>query len=237
MSRLIKLQIRNVFYNKMFYVCLGLTLLMSPILTFIISLNMPSTTIKVFPEIISFMAVDSGLISAIFIALFFCFDFSEGTTKNIIARGYTRTQLLISKYVASFVGVAAMHLASCLLIFILFINNGLGYEDGMIYSLINSILYAITYLFFYGTMSFLLEKNGSAIVACIFVPSIIPAVLGLIDTYFKINIAKFWIDNLSNKLIEKPSLANLGLPVTFYIIYIIAFIAAGIYLSKRKEIK
>jgi len=36
---------------------------------------------------------------------FSCLDHSEGTAKNIIGRGFTRWQLLISKYIANIIGV------------------------------------------------------------------------------------------------------------------------------------
>ena len=99
MNKLIKLQLRNVFHNKLFYVCLGLMLASTSLLKFLTSSNMQ--TIKVFPEIINFLSSEVGIISTIFIALFCCFDFNEGTTKNIISRGYNRNQFLFSKYIVS----------------------------------------------------------------------------------------------------------------------------------------
>ena len=238
MNKLIKLHLRNVFHNKLFYVCLGLTLLMSPILTFIGSTNSTNTeTLKVFPQIMSFLSNEVGLMSIIFITLFCCFDFNEGTTKNIVARGYTRTQLLFSKYTVSLIGIFTMYIITTLLTFILFIKNGIGYESSMLYPLINSIVGIIAYTIFYATMSYLLEKNGSAIIACLFVPTIIPAILGLIDSKLNLSISKIWIDNVSSKFITNPTLSNLGLSILFYVIYIVLFIIIGIKLLKKKEIK
>ena len=135
MKNLIKLQFRNLFHNKLFYVCLIITLL-SPILDFIAEIvipNIPSLAenilkdgikyTKVFPEFIDFLSGGIGLIGKIFIALFCCFDFTEGTTKNIIARGYSKTQFLLSKYITTTIGLFIMYIITFFLTFILFIKN------------------------------------------------------------------------------------------------------------------
>ena len=82
MKRLLKLQFRNVFHNKLFYVCLGLSLLLGPVLSIVLSLtlsNMFQTgngiDQKVLPQIISFLGSELGLVSIIYIALFSCLDF------------------------------------------------------------------------------------------------------------------------------------------------------------------
>ena len=103
MRNLVKLQIRNIFHNKLFYVCLGIILFISPIADFITGIFMPqSGSLKVMPQIMEFLSGEVGIVSKIFIALFCCFEFSNETTKNIIAKGYTRVQLLFSKYIGSF---------------------------------------------------------------------------------------------------------------------------------------
>ena len=49
-----------------------------------------------------------SIIGMLFITIFCTFDFSEGTTKNIIGRGYSRIKLLISKYIGSFIGIITL---------------------------------------------------------------------------------------------------------------------------------
>ena len=238
MKKLLKLQIRNIFHNKLFYICLGLTLLTEPIMEFAMTLHSKNIeSIRVFPQIVSFLSSEVGIISLIFIALFCSFDFNEGTTKNIIARGYTRTQFLYSKYIASLFGLLIMYIITISLIFILFIRNGLGFESTMIYQLINSLFFIITYTILYATMSVILEKNGAAIIACMFAPNIISLLLGLADSHFKINISKFWLDNVFIKFTTNPTLSNLTNSIVFCIIYTIVFILLGNKILKNKEIK
>lgn len=238
MNRLIKFQVRNMFKQKSFYVCLCLLILMGPILTFIGAFNTPNyETIKVIPQMVSLLSGEISLLSTIFIALFCCLDFNEGTTKNIIGRGYSRTQVLLSKYIVSLIGLFSFYIISFMVIFCLFGINGLGYENVMLYSIINSIFRIIAYTIFFSTISFILEKNGSAIIACLFAPSIIQTVLSLVDSKLKIDISKYWITNVSNEFLSNSSLANLNYSITFYIIYIVIFITLGISIIKKREIK
>ena len=234
MNRLIKLQFRNLFHSKLFYVCTGLTLLLNVGLSF---LSQETSTLKVLPQITDFLSSELSIISVIFISLFSCLDFNEGTTKNIIARGYTRTQLLFSKFITILSGLLIMYLASALLIFIIYLKNGLGYDSSLPYTLINSIVSIIAYTIFYATISFILEKNGTSIIACLFVPNIISLVLGLIDSKLKLNISDFWIDNASTKFLQAKTLPNLTSSLIFYLIYIIIIITIGTQILKKKEIK
>lgn len=184
----------------------------------------------------NFLSSEVEIVSIIFIALFSCLDFNEGTTKNIIARGYTRTQLLLTKYIATLIGLSMMYIATIVLTFILFAKNGLGYESNMLYLFINSIIGIIANTVFYVTMAFLLEKNGSAIIACLFVPNLIPMLLSLIDSKLKLSIGDYWLDSASIKFVNNPTLQNLLWSIVYYIIYIIVFIVIGTQLLNKKEI-
>ena len=235
MKKLIKLQIRNLFHNKLFYICLILSLLMCYTSIFLSSLFAEGN--KAMNQIVSLLQGGIDIIDIVFVVLFCCYDFNDGTTKNIIARGYTKNQLLFSKYIVSIIGVSVIYLIMILLTFTLTIKNGIGYESNMILIIINSIIAIITYIIFYSTISFLLEKNGISLIVCLFVPSIISSLLGLVDLKFNINISKYWIDNISNTFIPTPTLSNLTTSIIQYLIYIIIFIVIGTQLLKKKEIK
>ena len=237
MIKLLKLQLRNVYHNKLFYICLILLLIPVIAMKFVGNLIPNMEPIKVFPEIIDFLKGEPALISIIFIILFTCLEFSEGTAKNIIARGYTKMQLLFSKYIVSLIGLFIMYIIASIIIFILFINNGIGFESNMGYMLINSIVGIIAFTIMYSTIAFLLEKNGASIIACLIVPNMIPLVLAFFDSKLKLNISDFWIDNVSNKFIDNPTLGNLSLSIIYYVIYIIIFIVIAKLVLNKKEIK
>ena len=249
MRNLLKLQLRNLFHNKLFYVCLGLTLL-SPILDFIAELvlpNIPSlsetifengfTYTKVFPQLAEFMNSAVGLVSKVFIALFCCLEFTEGNVKNIIARGYTRTQYLLSKYIATLIGLFTMYIITIVVIFVLFIKNGLGYDSSLVYPLIIDIFEIIALTTMFSTISLLLERNATAIVACLFIPIGATLLLTVCDTYLKLGISDYWIENISMIYTKNPGMGNLWLSLLYYVIYILFFMKLGNYLFKKKEIK
>lgn len=232
MKRLIRLQVRNIFHNKLFYICLGLTLL-APFLSTLIT---KEKTLLI-PEIASFLNAEISFIGIIFIAVFCCYDFSDGTTKNIIGRGYTRNQFLFSKYVACAVGLFTMYLAVVLLDVILYAKNGIGYDATQLYMIINSIFSIIAYIILFATASVLLEKNGSSIIACLFVPNLIGSAILLIDSKMKLNIGDYWIDAASSRFFENPTLNNLLISILYFAVYSCLFIFIGTRIFKKKEIK
>ena len=216
MINLIKLQVRNLFKQKFYYICVILFLLMGPVLTFLGVFNTDGySAIKIMPQIVSILTGEISLLSTIIIALFCCLDFNEGTTKNIIARGYTRTQLLLSKYIVSLIGLITMYIISFIVILILFGMNGLEYEVGMGYTIINSVFSILSYTIFFTIMSFVLEKNGSAIIACLFAPSVIQTIFSLVDSKLNIEISKYWITNVSNEFTLNGTLSNLMHSIVF----------------------
>lgn len=238
MKRLIKLQVRTIFHNKLFYVCLALQLLTSPIITYIGSIATKiQLETKVFPQIMSFMTNELGIISTIFVALFCSYDFNEGIAKNIVARGYSKTKLLLSKYIASLIGLLTMYGITVLVIVALFFKNGMGYEPQMLLQLIHSAFSIIAYTVIYGTIAFLLEKNGSVIITCLFAPNIITLILGLADTNLHTNVSKYWIDNVAEKFTANPIIQNLTMPIIAYLIYIVATILITTQILKTKEVK
>lgn len=240
MNRLIRLQLRNMFHNKLLYICLGINILLSGVLLFVVSLtmkNITNTSYAVCPQIISFLSGEPGLVSMMFIAIFACLDFNEGTTKNIIARGYTRTQLLISKIITTLIGVAVMAVVTCIIIFALFIKDGLGFNPDMIWTLIVSLFTITAETVFLTTVSFILEKNSAAIIGCIFVPRLLDMLFTVVQTQTKIDLGKYWISNLMSNFSSNPSPANMILPIILSVGYIVLFICAGTQIMYKKEIK
>lgn len=237
MRKLIKSQFRLVFHNKLFYICLALVVLLDPIFRFSGILDSATRHSLVFPGIAGFFEGQLDIIGIVFIVVFCCYDFNDGTTKNIIGRGYTRKQLILSKYIVSLLSLFIIYAVTCLLYFVLFIKNGFGFESDLVYPLINSIVSIIAYTVIYGTVALLIEKNGYSIVVCLFAPNIINLALGIADSKFKMNISQFWIEGGANKFLEKPTFGNLSLSILYYVVYIVIFAFIAIKVSESREIK
>ena len=97
MKKLVKLQLRNLFSLKSFYVC-SLLMLLSPIINLVASLLIKKEfAAKFIPEVSSLLS-STEIVITVVIVLFACLDSNDGTLKNIISRGYTKKQYLLSSY-------------------------------------------------------------------------------------------------------------------------------------------
>ena len=238
MKNLVKLQLRNIFHNKFFYVCLILSVALTEVFSFIETILSSTKDVRlVFPEIINSLTSEVGIIGMIFITLLCTFDFSEGTTKNIVGRGYSKIKLLLSKYIAALTGLFIMYGIQIILIFILFAKNGLGFDSNVPITLLFIIFKIVAFTIFYATIAFVLEKTSSAIITNLFLPNIATIVFGIVDKNLHMNISKYWIENVGLDFISTPALSNLAFPIILYFVYIIMFACIGIYITKGKEIK
>lgn len=238
MNRLIRLQLRNVFHNKLFYVCLGLCLLLNTGIPFVASIIIKDLSpLMPVNEIVNMFNSTMSIMVVLFVVLFTCFDFSEGTTKNIIARGYSKVQLLFSKYIGSIVGVFSIYIVTSVVLLIMFSKNGITFDNIVLLKLLNGVIFTLTITIIYSTLAFILEKNSAAIIVSLFVPLFVNGILLLVDTKFKNNISKYWIDNVPTDFLKNPTIGNFGICILYCSIYIAIFLFLGIRFSKRKEIK
>ena len=56
-------------------------------------------------------------------------------------------------------------------------------------------------------------------------------------SWLNIDLAKYWLDNVSDKFSANPTLGNLNWTILFYSLYVIVFLFIGTRILKRKEIK
>lgn len=238
MNNLVKFQVKSLFKQKFYLICLLLSLLLGPIFDFFNVFNSSKYgTVMVMPEMVTYLSSAVGLVDIILIVLFCCLDFSEGTLKNVVSRGYSKVQVLFSKYISCFIGVFSIYLVTFIITLLLFGMNGFGFESSMTYLFIESIFRIIVYVVFFSTISFVLEKTSFSIIACLFVQNIINLALTFIDSKFSLGISKFWLDNIANDFFVKVTLSNMFYAIIGYAIYMAIFIFIGIICVKRKEIK
>ena len=237
MGKLLRLQLRNLFHGATFYVCLILTLLMSQLFT-IISLFTHSAVVgPIFEKAVDFLSGEVGIIGMLFVTLFCTFDFMEGTTKNIVARGYSKVKLLFSKYLASLIGLLVMYLIVILIIVGVNFSAGLGFNESGLLMLIVLLIKIVAYTVLYATIAFVLEKNSSAIIVNLFLPNLMTLLLSIADSNLKIEMSKYWIGNVDTEFMANPSVNNIAFPIIMYAVYIAFILFVGIRISKKKEIK
>lgn len=255
MKNLLKLELRKLAKQKSLYICTGIILAMLLIsaITFKIASNFnisdPEISALLNPDGIKFflMSIDSGnftIILAITIAITYCYDFEEGTIKNIFARGYSRSSLYFSKITSILTSTTLMFiitLAFGLLFGWLFFGFTADISVGKVLALVGiQYILVIAYALFFVLVSSLLKKVGGAIAVNIVAPLIITLILALIDQIIKINgftFTEMWIT---------PMLASTELPtidtgrmivcLVSGVVYSIVFIILGALISKKVEI-
>lgn len=238
MGNLLRFNISNLFKQKLFYICTILTLLSSAIEPIIYSFSKKGTSYLAFPEIISFLTTEVGIITTIFVTLFVIFDFSEGTTKNIISRGYTRKELFLSKYITAVIAVFLIDFIVSFLLFIFLAKNGIGFESNMIYKLIGYIFVVFGQVAFFTSIAYMLEKTGAALVANILIPMFMPLILLFIEAKIKINLSSYWLTEANTILAKKTITFSSTIHcVTLSICYMVVFLALAILITAKKEIK
>ena len=240
MKKLVKLQLRNLFSLKSFYICSGLMLL-SPIITLLFSVLMKKPyDAKFIPEVSSLLSGVELMITVV-IVLFSCLDSSDGTLKNIISRGYTKKQYLLSKYIVALIATLIMYLIPIILTFMLTIGNGMGFESKYVCYILAYLLQIGATVCLYVVLSYIFEKIGPSMVACLIGPSMVGTALPLLQLLIKskkISISNLWITNIAGSTIVKhPDIVDLLVVVGLAAIYIIGLLILGIVIGNKKEVK
>ena len=240
MKRLVKLQLRNLFSLKSFYVC-SILMLLSPIINLVASLIIKKEFVaKFIPEVSNLLSSTEILITVV-IVLFACLDSNDGTLKNIISRGYTKKQYLLSKYIVALIATLIMYLVPIILTFVITIGNGMGFESKYVYYILAYLMQIGATVCLYVVLSYIFEKIGPSMVACLIGPSMVGTALPLLQLLVKtkkINIANFWITNIAGSAIVKiPNIVDLLVVASLATVYIIGLLSLGLYLGKKKEVK
>ena len=181
------------------------------------------------------------MISGIFIAIFVCTDYDNQTIKNIYSRGFSKTKVYISKLIVCLCSVIIMFAITLGVSYIsgnsAFGNNAAsGNYVGL---LLGQIVLVLAYSTFVFAISSIFRKVGTSIALAILGPSLINTVLNLLDSILKIDkfkLSSYWLDSFTSDLtvLATPT-TRLTVCVVFSIIYMVAFIYFGLYLSKKQE--
>lgn len=207
--------------------------------------------LAIFPEpnvfaYINTMLCDSNAIyiSAVVICVFVASEYSMGTIRNSLSRGFSRRQFIASKFISVAIAMTSV-IAS-------YVTGGFvtsvcifGVEPYSGKGNIALILIAYTLLFlglasFYTMISIVTRKTGRAVAVAIIFPAIVEAIIGMIayisQDYSGV-VSKFWIFRtvlLSNNLCEKGE-AYIPILVALGYMFICGTISSLVF--RRQEIK
>ena len=256
MKNVLELEFRRLFRAKAFYICIliSLVLILISAATSKMLLNAVNTeelpegmTVAIqAPTALSMMkGIGSSSVTmllAIFVCIFVTEDFASDTIKNVYARGYTKTSVYVSKYIASFVGCLIFLLATALFSLLI----GVTFFDGMgtagknyVGSLLAIVLCLVAYFTIYFALAISLQKAGSTIAISIFGPMIVGLLFSLFSSMLKLDdtdLADYWLTDRVT-ILQQSDVAGkeIWIACVIAVVVIAAGITIGYFLHKKKE--
>ena len=239
MGQLFRFEFRKLFRQKSFYICgcvlIGLILLTAVTLNMIYSLsqgNMEAGGVTVSASDDGFLytgiymlvgAVSSSnftIVLAVFLSLFVCSDYTNGTLKNIIARGYSRTRIYAVKYMASLAATTCYTIVCWLT----------GFLAGTAFWEVGSLSGTTGDL----VITLLLQLLG------IIGPLVLSMIISLADTLThkkSFDFADYWLDNCMVETATDLMASNMITRcLVCFIIYAVLFYVISIFVGKRTEV-
>lgn len=265
MGKLLNFEFRKLFRQKSFYICgavfiaiiLISVITMNALLTFSNSMvEADGVTMTLIDDSVytglymlmsAFSSGNFSIILSIFTTLFICGDYTNGTLKNIIARGYGRVSIYAAKYIVTLCATTIYSVLGWLISFLSgsafwgvgTLPDGTGAGDIILILFVQLIgAYAYASLFF--LISALLKKAGGAIALSILGPTIISMGVSLIDALIQnksISFSDYWLDTCFTEL-ESTSVASdiITRCIICFLVYIVFFTAAGHFISRKSEV-
>ena len=250
MNKLVKLELRNLFKQKSLLICLivSTALVIIGILASSYLNEMApdgaqegvQSSVNAFNSIIGFLCGGRiSLLFAIIVSIYFGSEASDGTIKNLIAKGYSRSKFFIAKVICAIIATIIFIITAILSNYLMCLIVGI-HIDPLSLSQLTKLgcvsLAMISEVIMFCSLSFIIFKTGANIVANVCIPMIFPLILTLIDVLLKakIKISHFWIENTVYLITNNSKLSFITM---VSLCYIVVFILLGIIITKRKEIK
>lgn len=209
MGKLIRFEFCKLIKNRAFYICLGVQLLLSGLTIYLNEMlkeEIGALAINMTRLSCVMTAVPTSSISmmlGIFIALFVCEDYTLGTIRTILARGYTRMEVFFSKYLAvlatAFVMTVATLFFSIMLGIFFFLGDEVSFGGEQIRILLSQFVVVIAYTSLFFAVATMLQKTGSSIAFCVVIPMMFSILLQVLDMAFaekEIVVSSYWLDGL-----------------------------------------
>lgn len=259
MGKLLRFNLRKLVMQKSAYICLaiilGLCLIYAVAYKLMMDSNPSSPEISLTQQIIaartgglaywlfSLMSSNFTMVFGIAVAIIVCEDFDQRTIKNIIARGYSATQLYFSKLIIVFIAVtvafavtevAAFAISSA---FFGVPRGDIAKAFGLIMLQYLGVLANTSFVF---AISYIIKRMGFSIATVIISPLIIQLLLLLADTLINskdIALSDYWIDTYLQKVcFISASEKDIAICLFGSIAYIAGFVLLGALFRKKKEI-
>lgn len=258
MKKLLQFELHKLKKQKSLYICSALVLagfLLSVLATFALMKLMGDlfeeeavspTAVETMLSAVSMS--DFTLITGIFIALYVCGDYSQKTIKNIYSRGFSRTNVFMSKLIVCIAYIIIMFIITEL--FALAVGSALyGFKaqgKNIGWLMLGQLFVCIAYACFAFSASNTVKKTGVALAIVILIPMGVTLVLTLVDVLIKLglkdivdvgdfSLSDYWLDGL---LLSDTaaSVKKIVLSCILPVIYGALFFAAGFVANRKAEV-
>lgn len=250
MKNLLKFEFRKLFGQRSFYVCGALLVIfvfMSAALAKLMAENADDASYRLPAAADMLRSALQGanltLVAGIFTALFVCADYSEGTLKNIYARGYTRTAVYFSKLTAALASSTIFCAAAwCggLLSGRLLFGAGEGFDAGLFSALAAQLFTVLAYTGLFFALAMSIRRTGGCIAACIVTPMLFSLLFTTLNTVIdspSFNLSDYWLDGLFNNLAQGQAAGvTIITAIAVSLGYAALFTAIGAIFNRRQTV-
>lgn len=192
--------------------------------------------------LISFNSLTGLVCLSIVAANFICSEFSNGTIKNVVSKGYARELIYLSKLVMSFVAAVIYMicmLVTYLIVSVIFLRGSdvklFGLSPHFISCFFILLLYVVAVIAISMLFAILFKKSWTSVLLFIFVPTI----LELVQMVTKFKIMEYLLTSnmsLLNQTISGVPNNNLLRVILVPIVYSLVTFFAGFYIFKKRDI-
>lgn len=242
MGNLLRAELHKLIKQKSLYICMGIVILLIavPILIFA-SEDMQNVGTYLFLSSFSGSGID--MLLPVLISLLLCGDFTSGTVRLMVGRGYSRASIYLSKFILTFAVVlfaGAISWCTALICISAFLDCDV-LINGRILLMLTLQLAA---MFAVGVFSFLVamltRKSAITIAAGLITPSAGTILITLSDVFLKkvnFKITDYWFFTFLAELSEQSTSNSVLLRCgVVTLIYIAVFFVVGLLAFNKSDI-
>ena len=200
---------------------------------------------QVFWQYVNTLLSDGNIVifAAVVISVYIGSEYNEGTFKNTLSRGFSRTSVYISKYISSVLAMAITVLSYVfgggIVAAIKFdLTTDVSDEEMIIMVLAYTVLFiALTAVFM--LIATLSKRTGFAIALSIVIPIIVSLIVRILSVGFDwvTNAASYWIFDTVTLVSTLYQNSDIYIPFMVAPIYLVLSLAVGMFAFSRQEIK
>ena len=183
---------------------------------------------------------------AAFTAIFVSKEFDNGTIKNTLSRGLSRTKTFYSKFFVS--STAAIFMLFAFMTATLvggtmawgFDPNGIATASGIISMVLTQSLLAVAFVAVFVFVSMTLRGAGGSIAVCTASVTLMPSILGAISMMLgnAINFEEFWLgEAVTNLATVTPASTDITNGIILALAWCAVSILVGVTLFKKIDVK